>query len=87
VKKKPQIIERKLGRERIEKEKVVGLAHFEENLIEVDPRQSAKDYFDTVIHERLHFLFPDMKERKIGARSKELSHFLWMMGYRRVYLK
>jgi hypothetical protein len=80
--KQPKVIERKLGRE-----KVVGLAYYDENLIEIDPRQDAFNYFETAIHERMHLLFPKLSERQITIKSHEMAKFLWSLQYRRVNLK
>lgn len=56
----------------------------EDNLIEVDPRQTQIDYMDTVIHEALHHLFPTVKERKILKSGTSVAQLLWRLGYRRV---
>jgi len=52
----------------------------------VDPRQSHREYLDTIVHEALHILFPRFKERRIRKISRELSDFLWRARYRRVAL-
>jgi hypothetical protein len=80
--KKIKVIERKLGREG-----AVGFAHYDTNLIEIDPRQSPFDYFETAIHERMHLLFPKLSERQITIKSHELAKFLWDLQYRRVAIK
>lgn len=54
------------------------------NLMEVDPRQCPLDYFDTMIHEALHHLFPKAKEHKILRAGTSIANLLWRMGYRRV---
>ena len=74
-------VEKLLGRER-----AVGLAYQGEGLIEIDPRQTSKEYMDTVIHESLHMFFPDWTERKVKVSSRKLSSILWKYGYRRVDL-
>lgn len=75
------IVEKLLGREG-----VVGLAYQGEGLIEIDPRQTSKEYMDTVIHESLHMFFPDWTERKVLTNAKKLTAILWKYGYRRVDL-
>lgn len=80
--KKVKVIERKLGRE-----KAVGLAYDDEQLIEIDPRQNAFNYLETAIHERMHLLFPKLSETQVTKKSHELAQFLWEMNYRRVNLK
>lgn len=82
TKPKVKVIERKLGREG-----ALGFAYFDENLIEIDPRQDAFNYFETAIHERMHLLFPKLSERQITIKSHELTQFLWDLSYRKVTLK
>lgn len=79
---KIKVIERKLGRE-----KAVGFAYFDENLIEIDPRQSSKEWMETMIHERMHLLFPKLSETQITKKARELTQFLWDFNFRRVYNK
>lgn len=89
-KRKDKVIERKLGysnNRNKKKEKVLGHAHFEDGLIEIDPRQSNRSYMDTLIHEKLHLLFPNLSENQIKLKSTELTKLLWDMNYRRVYIK
>lgn len=81
-KKQPKVIERKLGREG-----VVGFAYHDENLIEIDPRQNSFDYFETLIHEKLHLQFPKLSENKILALGHDMATFLWEHSYRKVLLK
>jgi hypothetical protein len=82
TKKKVKIIERKLGREG-----AVGLAHFDENLVEIDPRQDAYEWMETIIHERMHLMFPKMSEKQITIKSHDLAKFLWDLHFRRTYNK
>lgn len=78
---KTKIIERKLG-----KEKLFGQAFHDENIIEIDPRQTAEEYLDTAIHEKLHLMFPDWGEEDVTKAANELSEFLWYYNYRQVKL-
>jgi len=75
------IKERKLGRER-----AMGQAFQGENLIEIDPRQSNKEYMDTLIHESLHIMFPDWTENKVMKTSNKLANILWDENYRKAAL-
>ena len=87
--KHPKVYLKKLGRE-----KANGQAMDEGRLkyIEIDPRIKGKLLLDTYIHERLHFIFPELHERidedhkNIGVEeaSEILSDFLWKHGYRKV---
>jgi hypothetical protein len=72
-----QIVERKLGRER-----AYGLAWTDE-LIEVDPRQTPRDYLGTVIHEALHQVFPEKSESDVARGASTITRLLWGIGYRR----
>ena len=76
--------ERKLGREH-----AVGLAYSDfygpdKGLIEIDPRQKGKDHLDTLIHEALHLVFPDMTEKDVVKHTGRLARLLWRNGYRRI---
>ena len=71
IKNNHTVTERKLGRH-----KAVGLA-YEDGSIEVDPRQSPREYLLTLIHERLHVMFPDWGEKKIAKAERDLGGFLW----------
>jgi hypothetical protein len=74
-----KIVERKLGRER-----ALGQARFDKNIIEIDPRQPAKEYLDTVLHEGLHLIFPELAERKIASVSRKLTRLVWKQGFRKI---
>jgi hypothetical protein len=78
---KPKIIERKLGRE-----KAAGQCYPDKNLIEIDPRQSPKEYLDTITHESLHLSFPLLTEKEINRVSRLISGILWKSGFRREVL-
>jgi len=75
------IIERKLGRE-----KAMGQAYKDDGLIEIDPRQSAQDYLETVVHEVMHVVFPAMSEDDVTNSSKIIGQALWEVGYRKCCL-
>ena len=55
--------------------------------IEIDPRQSQKDYMDTLIHESLHELLPRKREAFILKAGTTIANLLWRLGYRRVRQK
>lgn len=78
-----QIRVRKLGRH-----KACGLAHKEDSLVEIDPRNkphgSPKDMLGTYIHEGLHICLPKESEMKIRGIEKRLCDLLWKAGYRRM---
>lgn len=63
-----------------------GLSYKDEAIIKIDPCQTPKEYFDTLIHECLHILFKQWKEQDIYNLAVFISQFLWDNGYRKVYL-
>jgi len=77
-----KVVERKLGRER-----AWGQSWQGEGLVEIDPRQNAKEYLGTCIHETLHELLPNHSEKFIEKAEFTLLRVLWKLGYRKVILK
>lgn len=78
---KPKVIQRKLGRQ-----KALGIADDKKHIILIDPRQKSKQFLGTLIHEKLHLIFPDWSETKVLKIERELKNFLWDNGYRKVDL-
>ena len=75
-----RITERKLG-----KEQAVGLCwHGKVPHIEIDPRQSSKSRLDTVIHEMVHCLWPELEEDAVTLVAQRLASVLWADRWRRV---
>lgn len=77
-----KVVEKKLGRE-----KAIGMVNNVYNPkgpILIDPRQKPKSYLGTLIHEKLHLMFPDWSEAKVKKAEKDLANFLWNNGYRKV---
>ncbi len=54
------------------------------SLIEIDPRPGSKDYLDTLIHEALHTIYPDMSETEVHKTTGRLARLIWRQGYRRI---
>lgn len=77
--KKIRMVERKLGREGN-----FGQALHEDDTIEVDPRQEERERLDTIIHECIHLLFPDLSENNVRAVSRRITRVLWQDNWRRV---
>ena len=73
-----QIIRRKLGREKAD-----GLT-MGDGRIYVDPRQSGADELDTVLHELLHHVCPDMSEEAVAEKSAIMAKSMWKDKWRRV---
>lgn len=76
-----KVIEKKLGRERALGQTV---KEHPRAVIQIDPRQKPKSYLGTLIHEKLHIMFPDWSESKIIRAEKELTDLLWENHYRQV---
>ena len=77
-----KVVERKLGRYRAYG--MIPMPFSSKSRIEIDPRQKPKTYMNTLIHEKLHILFPDWSERKVTETANELAKFLWDNKYRKV---
>lgn len=82
MRKRVTVIERKLKRQR-----AVGQVFLDEGVIEIEPRQDAKDWLGTLIHEAVHCAFPEASERAVGAAEKVILDVLWRSGVRRIHLK
>lgn len=85
----PKIIvtERKLGREQAhgqitdiydETGKPLG------DLIEIDPRNTARQRLDTLLHELLHAVRPDWSESRVYRAANKMSRVMWADGWRRI---
>lgn len=74
----PQIVERKLGRER-----AVGLCWDDGTLIEVDPRLKPYDFLGTVVHELIHSADLRLSETTVDRLARRVTAGLWRCGYRR----
>ena len=42
-----------------------------------------KDRLDTVIHEALHAVRPELDEDAVARTATDIAHLLWKLGYRR----
>ena len=78
--KRIQVSERKLGRER-----AMGLAWLDDNLIEIDPRYGGREWLYVLLHELLHHAFPDMPEEEVVRASRLQCDHLWRLNVRRTY--
>ena len=61
-----------------------GVCYHEKHTIEIDRDQSDKEELDTILHEALHGLFPNVREFYIHRSGYELRKLLWKLGYRKV---
>ena len=78
-KRKIQVVERPLGRE-----KAMGLAWVGEDKIEIDGRLKSKQYLDTLIHEMLHIYNPTWSETRVAQTANEMTSIIWSKNYRRI---
>ena len=76
---KIKVIDKKLGRQ-----KAVGQAYTDAKVIEIDPRQTSKNYLDTLIHELLHVYNPEWSETKVSKTANEMTDIIWKKNYRRI---
>jgi len=76
---KIKVKDRKLGRE-----KAFGLAYIDTGKIHIDPRQSSKTRLNTLLHESLHVIFPDMSESRIKTVTGRLTQVLLKDNWRRI---
>ena len=82
LKKNPhKLIHRKLGKER-----AYGIAHEDENLIELDINLTGYRYMLYALHEHFHLKHPDWSETKVRKESSKTARFMWDMGFRLVEL-
>ena len=76
--KKPVVTIQKLGRQQ-----AWGVC-WSDGRIEIDPRQSSKDFLDTLIHEMLHHFWPDLTEDEVSRVATITAQVVWKLGYRRM---
>lgn len=55
-------------------------------VIEIDPRQSAKQELDTLIHEALHHVYPHLDEEAVRLGATQIAKVCWEYGFRRCRL-
>lgn len=72
-----KVVEAKLGRN-----KAYGLAHYDDNTIEIDSRLKGRKRLEIVLHECLHLLNADMTEEEVIRQSKKICLTLWKLNYR-----
>ena len=74
-----KIVEKKLGREKAWGQFWQGV-----NLVEIDPRQKSRRYLNTLIHELLHYMYPNDSESKVKKNADILSKYIWVKNFRRI---
>ena len=74
-----KVIEKKLGREHAR-----GQCYMGEGLIVLDPRQRAKEYCNSLLHELLHHVLPNRGHSFIYRTAGTMTEALWDAGFRRM---
>jgi hypothetical protein len=61
-----------------------GICYKKKHLIEILESLESLDYLDTIIHELLHYYFPDAKEAHVERVATIIAKVLWDRRYRRL---
>ncbi len=77
-----KVVEKKLGRYKAYA--IIPAPLTRKSRIEIDPRQKPKSYLNSLIHEKLHLIFPDWSESKVNKTASQLTNFLWENNYRKI---
>jgi hypothetical protein len=77
-----KVIHRKLGKER-----AYGLAHTDDNLMELDERLKGYRYMLYALHEHFHLKHPKWSETKVRQECSKTARFMWNLGFRKVDIK
>lgn len=86
----PEVRHRKIQRHRDYKREdyLYGLAWIENGVIDIEDRIKGYKQFYALVHEYMHFMFPDWSETRIKKHSRSLAWFLWrQMKYKPVIKK
>ena len=76
-----KVVEKKLGRYKAYA--IIPAPLTRRSRIEIDPRQKPKSYLNSLIHEKLHLIFPDLSESKVNRTATQLTNLLWENNYRK----
>lgn len=77
-----KVIHRKLGKER-----AYGLAHTDNNVMELDERLKGYRYMLYALHEHFHLKHPKWSETKVRQECSKTARFMWNLGFRKVDIK
>jgi hypothetical protein len=61
-----------------------GVCYKNKHLIEILSTLESFDYLDTLIHEMLHYYFPEMTERRVEKVATIMAKALWDRRFRRL---
>lgn len=67
------------------KERALGLCWQNENLIEIDERQSSYMFGRVGVHEALHSVAGEWSEHRVEKASTIIWDAIWNLNYRRIY--
>jgi len=48
----------------------------------IDCRLKGRSLLETIIHECLHAIFPQLSEESVTAAARDIARVLWALGYR-----
>lgn len=75
-----RLTERKLGREKASGQVEYGrIPH-----ITLDPRQKPEERLDTLVHELIHIVWPEIPEEGVVKAANRISSVIWSDGWRRI---
>ncbi len=57
---------------------------YKDGKILIDPRQSPREFLDTIIHEMLHFHFKNLPEKRVIEVANSITKAIWDLRYRRL---
>lgn len=82
LRKMPKIVFRKLGKEQAD-----GQAHLrafgdKEDKLEIDSRLRNRRKMETILHEALHYSYPELCEEFVLKSARFQALVLWKLGYR-----
>lgn len=77
--KKPKVQEKDLTAD-----DVWGWATKEDFEVEIEKNQPSREYLNTLIHEMLHCLLPDLNEGQIDKMATMLADEIWRRRFRRL---
>lgn len=79
VLKKPSVREKDLTKDR-----VWGWANQEDFEVEIEKNQPPKEYLNTLVHEMLHCLLPDLSEKQTSKMANIMADEIWRKRFRRL---
>ena len=79
----PRVIEYRFPKPKPRKKKTCG--DHVPGRIRIDPRQTPRDYLDTLLHEGLHEFAPYLDEPAVYFIADCLEQLVTRAGYRRIY--